>query len=154
MEKVNRGEVVLGTLAMNQIWLGMLELHIDAGLDYLIIDMEHGVHDPTLVVEMCAMGRLLDFPVLVRPIDLEMSTIRRVMDMGACGMLLPTVESAADLDKVRDAIYLPPRGQRRPGGRGNGWVTQNSLENYQREVEDHLVILPQIETQVGLSQCG
>ncbi|MEM7116411.1 MAG: aldolase/citrate lyase family protein [Chloroflexota bacterium] len=150
MEKVNRGEVVTGTLVMNQLWLGLVEMHIKAGLDYMIVDMEHGVHAPELVVEICALGRMIDFPILIRPIDLEMSTIRRVLDMGAVGMLLPTVQSATDLDKVRDAIYVPPRGQRRPGGRGNEWVTDFSHDGWRVQLEDDVIVLPQIETQLGL----
>ena len=150
MEKVNRGDVVTGLLAMNHVWLELIEISMKAGLDYLIIDMEHGSPDVDLVVEACALGRMVDFPVLIRPVDHAMSTIRKAMDMGPCGFLLPTVQSAADLDKVRDAIYLPPRGQRRPGGRGNGWTSAASLEAWQRDVEDHFIVLPQIETQLGL----
>ena len=45
---------------------------------------------------------------------------------------------------------MPPRGQRRPGGRGNSWTSAASLEAWQRDVEDHFIVLPQIETQVGL----
>ena len=139
-----------GILAMNHIWLELIEICRNAGMDYLIIDMEHGSPDPDLVVEICAIGRMIDFPVLIRPIDHEMGTIRKAMDMGPCGFLLPTVQSTADLDKIRDAIWLPPRGQRRPGGRGNGWTTAVSLEAWQRDVEDHFIVMPQVETQQGL----
>ncbi|MCB8958746.1 MAG: hypothetical protein H6651_00400 [Ardenticatenales bacterium] len=150
MAKVNRGDVVTGLLVMNHVWLELIEISRNAGLDYLILDMEHGSPNVDMVVEMCAIGRMLDFPVLIRPVDHEMSTIRKAIDMGPCGFLLPTVQSAADLDKVRDAIYMPPRGQRRPGSRGNAWVSGLHLEAWQRQVEDHFIILPQIETQRGL----
>ena len=139
-EKVDRGDVVTGLLAMNHIWLELIEICRNAGMDYLIIDMEHGSPNPNLVVEMCALGRMIDFPIMIRPIDHEMSTIRKAMDMGPCGFLLPTVQTTADLDKVRDAMWLPPRGQRRPGGRGNSWTTAVSLAAWQRDVEDHFIV--------------
>ena len=89
---------------------------------YLIADQEHGVHGDTLVAQVCALGRQVGFPVLIRPIDTETSTIRRAIDRGPCGLLLPTVESATQLDRVRDSIWMPPRGKCVPGGRATtGW---------------------------------
>ena len=71
---------------------------------YLIADQEHGVNSDTQVAQVCALGRQVGFPVLIRPIDTETSTIRRAIDRGPCGLLLPTVESATQLDRVRDGI--------------------------------------------------
>ena len=149
-EKVDRGDVVTGLLAMDHMWLQLIEISRNAGMDYLIIDMEHGSPNPDVVAEACALGRLIDFPVMIRPVDHEMSTIRKAMDLGPCGFLLPTVQSAADLDKVRDGMWMPPRGQRRPGGRGNGWTTEGSLKDWQENVEADFIVMPQIETQLGL----
>jgi len=84
---------------------------------YLIADQEHGVNSDTQVAQVCALGRQVGFPVLIRPIDTETSTIRLAIDRGPCGLLLPTVESATQLDRVRDSIWMPPRGKRVPGGR-------------------------------------
>ena len=46
------------------------------------------------------------------------ATLRKCMDMGCSGLVLPNVETVEDLDAIRDAIWLPPRGTRRPGGAG------------------------------------
>ena len=51
---------------------------------------------------------------------------------------------------IRDAVYLKPRGRRRPGGRGNYWVSDFNYETWKSEVEDDLIILPQIESLKGL----
>jgi 2-keto-3-deoxy-L-rhamnonate aldolase RhmA len=107
----------------------------------MIIDNEHGAFSPELMADVCAAGRLADLAVLMRPISHDMNTIRKSIDMGPCGLLLPNVNSAAVLDQVRDAIYMPPRGQRRPGGRGNRWVGDYSYHTWKTEVEDNLIIL-------------
>ncbi len=122
-----------------------------AGFDYLIIDREHGAHGDELVASVCALGRMTDFPVLLRPPDCGYTTIRQSIDRGPCGFLLPSVESTADLDQVRDSIYMPPRGRRRPGGAGNYWVPDFNYETFKKEVEDDFIVLPQIETRLGLS---
>ncbi len=150
-QKINSDTVTTGILVTNHLWPELVEISINSGLDYLIVDNEHGDFSPELVGDVCAMGRLMDFAVLIRPIDHTMSTIRKTIDMGPCGMLLPTVESAETLDQVRDAIYMPPRGRRRPGGRGLRWVQDYGYSTWKAEIEDDLIMLPQIETQQGLN---
>ena len=148
--KVARGEITTGLLATDQLWPEMVEYLKMTATDYLIVDQEHGAHSNDLVARVCAIGRMVNFPVLIRPIDSSYSTIRQAIDRGPCGLLLPSIESAAELDGVRDSIYMPPRGQRRPGGPGNYWVSDFHYETWKREIEDDFIILPQIETRVGL----
>ena len=63
------------------------------------------------------------------------------------------MESTETLDEVRDAVYMKPRGRRRPGGPGNSWVkhVDYNYSTWLREVEDQLIILPQIESKQGLA---
>jgi len=149
--RINQGQLTTGILVTNHLWLELVEICLNADLDYMIVDNEHGAFSPELVADVCAAGRLADLAVLLRPISHDMSTIRKSIDMGPCGLLLPNVNSAAVLDQVRDAVYMPPRGQRRPGGRGNRWVGDYSYDTWKTEVEDNLIILPQIETREGLA---
>jgi len=149
-QKINSDAVTTGIMVSYHLWPALIEISCKSGLDYLIIDNEHGDFSPELVCDVCAMGRLMDFAVLIRPIDHTMSTIRKTIDAGPCGMLLPTVESAETLDQVRDAVYMPPRGRRRPGGRGLGWVQDYVYSTWKAEIEDDLIMLPQIETRQGL----
>ena len=150
-QKINSDTVTAGIMVSYHLWPALVEISRNSGLDYLIIDNEHGAFSPELICDVCAMGRLMDFPILIRPIDHTMSRIRKTIDMGPCGMLLPTVESAEALDQVRDAIYMPPRGRRRPGGRCLGWVQDYVYSTWKTEIEDDLIMLPQIETQQGLN---
>lgn len=148
--KVQARQITTGVLATDMLWPQLVEFLRRAEIDYLIADQEHGTHDDTLVAAVCAVGRQLDFPVLIRTVDCQYSTVRRAIDRGPCGLLLPTVESAAQLDGVRDSIWMPPRGKRRPGGPGNYWVGDFRYETWKSEVEDDFIILPQIESRVGL----
>ena len=150
-QKIKDETPTFGILLTNHLWPEIVEISINAGLDYLIIDTEHGAFSPELIVEVCSIGRLMNFAVLIRPISHEINTVRRTIDMGACGLLLPTVQGAENLDEVRQAIYMPPRGQRRPGGLGNRWVKDYSYATWKNEVEDDLIVLPQIETRRGLN---
>ena len=63
---------------------------------------------------------------------------------------MPYVESLATMQEVQEAVYLKPRGRRRPGGPGNAWVKDYHYETWRTTVEDDLIILPQIESRAGL----
>ncbi|MCB0688034.1 MAG: hypothetical protein KDC53_15965, partial [Saprospiraceae bacterium] len=150
-EKIkNPASITTGMIVTYHFWPGIVELAMRSGMDYIIIDLEHLSHDTNMVVEACAMGRRENFPVLIRPATCEFTYMRLAMDLGPCGLLVPYVETAEDMREIQDAIYLKPRGRRRPGGRGNFWVNDFNYETWQKEVEDDLIILPQIESKVGL----
>jgi 4-hydroxy-2-oxoheptanedioate aldolase len=151
IEKINSGRVTLGVLATDHLWSRLVEICKLAGLDYLIVDCEHGPHTNAEVAAACQAGRLLGFPVLVRPISCDYDAVRRAIDMGPCGLMLPAVEDVEQLDTVRDAVFLPPRGRRRPGGWANHWLSDFQYQTWRTQVEDRLVILPQIETRRGLT---
>ena len=150
LDRIAGGRLTTGVLVTEQLFPQMVDYFRTVGLDYMIVDREHGAFDDGLVADVCTLGRMTNFAVLLRPIDCEYPTIRRAIDRGPCGFLLPSVESAADLDRVRDAIYMPPRGRRRPGGLGNYWVRDYSAETWRAEVEEDFIVLPQIETVEGL----
>lgn len=137
-------------MATFHLWPGVVEILIKAGFDYLIVDLEHTHHDMESVVQTCTMGRLAGLPILIRPTSTDVTLMRIAMDAGAVGMLLPYVESLEDLKKVQDAVCVPPNGRRRPGGAGVFWVSGYNHEHWKTEVEDHLIILPQIESRKGL----
>ena len=141
---------VLGALATFHFWPGLVELVMNAGLDYLIIDLEHLSHDAEKVADACAIGRRANFPVLVRPPAAEFTPMRLAMDLGPCGLLVPYVETPATMNVIRDAVWMKPRGRRRPGGPGNFWVSNVHYATWKTEFEDDLIILPQIESKVGL----
>jgi len=64
--------------------------------------------------------------------------------------MFPAVESAEQLDAARRAIYMPPRGMRRPGGWGNYWMADYQYETWLKDYEEHLIVLTQIESTRGL----
>lgn len=153
-DRIERRLPTTGVIATYHLWKGLVEIVRNAGMDYLIVDLEHGAFGDELVAEVCAMGRLLDFPVLVRPLYHEYPLIRRAMDLGPCGFLLPCVDSAETLERVAEAVRMPPRGRRRPGGPSNRWLPDYHYATFRREIEDDFLVLPQIESRQGLENAA
>lgn len=148
--KIRSSQPTIGLLATNHFWLEFLEIASRAKLDYVILDIEHFDHGAQLIADACRMARLMNFPLLIRPTRTTTDAIRIAMDFGPSGFLLPGVDSVEQLDAARDGMYLPPRGKRRPGGHSNYCVSGFTYSHFKEEVEDHLVVIPQIETRRGL----
>lgn len=153
-QKIERDELVLGTLLSLQLSAELVEVCINARMDYVIVDAEHGSFSSEQIAEVCRLGRLVNFPVILRIPRADTATTRWGMDLGPCGLMLPMVESVDELDAVAKGAYMPPRGDRRPGGTGNHWVSDVHYENFRSEVEDHLIVLPQVESPRGLEQAA
>ena len=151
-EKINGEGLTLGLLVTHHTWPELVERCHRASLDYLIIDMEHGYHSDQEVAQACQIGRLLDFPVLIRPVSSDPDIVQRLLDLGPCGLMVPAIEGLDQLNEIQAAIFLPPRGKRRPGGMGAYWVDKYDHETWKLDFEDHVIVLPQIETQEGLDQ--
>lgn len=149
-EKLNRFELTLGILATEHIWPGMVELLQGAGLDYLMIDMEHGPHTDEAVAQVCDTGRQVGMPIFIRPVSTEFSIVRRAIDLGPCGLMFPTIETVEQLEQIKESVWMPPRGRRRPGGVGNHWMRDFNYKTWREEFEDHLIILAQIESMRGV----
>ena len=150
-QKIDDGQTTLGVLLTSHLWFDVIDIAINANLDYLIVDTEHIDHGQEKVSDFFRICRLANLPALLRPPDSNLTTIRQAIDLGPCGLLLPSIETPQQLDTVRDGIYMPPRGLRRPGGPGNRWLKRFDYESFKSIVEDAFVVIPQIESEKGLS---
>lgn len=151
-QKINSPEVTTGVIITFHLWPGLIEILMKAGMDYAIIDLEHLTPSHEMVAECCAIGRRADFPILIRPPEAEFTPMRLAMDLGPCGMLVPYVSKVETMDLIREAVYMAPRGRRRPGGLGNFWVNDDyNYESFRSKVEDDVIIMPQIENLEGLA---
>lgn len=149
-QKLATDAPVVGIMATDFAVPILVETCQNAGLDYLIIDSEHGCFSDETVAQICQVGRLANFPILVRTISTETSVIRRTIDLGPSGILLPNIETTKELDQVQNAILMPPRGRRRPGGMGNYWMKNFNYESWRDDLEEHFIVIPQIESQAGV----
>jgi 2-keto-3-deoxy-L-rhamnonate aldolase RhmA len=149
-KKLNSNQLTIGMIITNHLWLELMEVAQFAGLDYVLIDIEHINHGDMLIADACRIGRMIDFPVLLRPARTDAESIRLAADLGPCGLLLPMMESIEQLDEVCRGLWMPPRGERRPGGHANWWVKDFNYTTLREEVEDNFIIIAQIESPQGV----
>jgi len=121
------------------------EIAAALGLDWVVIDTEHGQLDWREVADHLRALVRGQTVALVRITQLDAGSIKRALDLGADGIVIPCVETAAQLrDAVRFAHY-PPRGIRGIGAeRATGWG--QCIPQHVAEAEASVLIVPLIET--------
>lgn len=87
-----------------------------AGFDYVIIDTEHAPNDTAAVETMIRAAEISGIAPLVRVTKNDPTYILRVMDVGARGILVPQVNSAAEARQAVQAVKYHPQGNRGVAG--------------------------------------
>ena len=141
--KLSKGDLTIGSW----ITLGhpsIAEIMASAGFDWLVLDMEHSVLE---LSEIQTLIQVLDgkqCPSIVRLTSNHPDQIKRVMDAGATGVMVPMVKSAEDARAAVQSVYYPPRGQRGVGlARAQGYGS--SFQKYRSWLEENAVIVAMIE---------
>lgn len=123
---------------------GVVEIMAKAGFEWLVVDMEHTSINLAQAEEMIRVINLCKVAPLVRLSSNEPVQIKRVMDMGAHGIIVPMVNSREEAERAVQAMRYPPRGIRGVGlGRAQGYGT--SFDTYRGWLEKDSVIIVQIE---------
>jgi 4-hydroxy-2-oxoheptanedioate aldolase len=116
-ERVLAGEHLVGAFA-NLGSPGAAELLARAGLDWLIVDAEHGMGtEADLLAQLYAIESAGELggartAALVRPEEGTRLRIGRVLDLGAEGVMIPRLESVDEVRRVVGWLRWPPEGTR------------------------------------------
>jgi 2-keto-3-deoxy-L-rhamnonate aldolase RhmA len=141
--RLRQGEVVFCTwLTFNDV--GIAEVVGGSGYDIVLIDTEHtsvSLHD--LHRSLAAMQRW-DPVTIVRVPDHDPGFIKRILDVGADGIIGPMTMDAAQTEALVAACHYPPRGRRGYGPRRATDYFRDTAR-YMAEVDEATFVVPQIE---------
>ena len=145
LTKLQRGEVSVGS------WLNLVsplsaEVMAVAGCEWLVIDAEHASWDLGLITEgiraIESQGRV----PLVRPWSQDPTAFARILDAGAMGLVIPHVSTVDQAKAIAVAVRYPPHGHRSSG------TSRATIDrDWSRQINDHLIICPQIEDMEGVN---
>jgi 2-keto-3-deoxy-L-rhamnonate aldolase RhmA len=110
--RLSEGGHAFGTMVFEFFTQGMPQIVKAAGAEFILFDMEHsGVSIETLKAQIAAC-RGIGLVPMVRVPTLQYHFIARCLDMGAMGIMVPMVESAAQAREIVSATRYPPAGRR------------------------------------------
>ncbi|MGR5222730.1 HpcH/HpaI aldolase family protein [Vibrio parahaemolyticus] len=149
LEKFKKGEKTVGTFAImgNSESAECLGL---AGLDYFIVDAEHGPFDVESTLTLIKGAELRNTTPLVRVKDASRSSILKMLDIGAKGLVIPNVKTVEEVKQIVDYGKYAPIGMRGVGAaRGAGYGYDSNATNlveYFQKCNEHTLLIPQCET--------
>ncbi|MHC2999532.1 HpcH/HpaI aldolase family protein [Microbacterium sp. HJ5] len=126
------------------------EICAGAGLDWLLIDMEHSPNGlESVLAQLQAVAAYSVTPVVRVPIG-DVVTLKQVLDLGAQNILVPMVSSASEAGALVEAVRYPPRGRRGVGSALARSARWNRVDDYLAHADDHVSLFVQIETVEGV----
>ena len=120
------------------------EIMAKAGFDWLTIDMEHSAITLHQAQQLVQIVELCNVTPLARVGENNPNLIKRVMDTGVHGVIVPMVKHKGDAIRAVSAVKYPPLGTRGVGlARGQGYGLE--FEKYKEWVNKESIVIVQIE---------
>ncbi len=124
----------------------VIEVLAQAGFDWLTIDMEHTTIDYSMAQTLISTIQSNGMAALVRVNKNDEVYIKRVLDAGADGVIVPMINSAEDARKAVEYVKYPPEGKRGVGlYRAQKFGLNKGFESYKKWLTESSVIIAQIE---------
>ena len=146
--RFRRGDLLLGALVRmpNE---GLVELAGLVGLDFVVIDTEHGPGDQLALAHHLIAAAANGLATIVRIGRPEEAL--RVLDLGVDGILAPHVSTVDQARALIDAVHYPPLGRRGFGhySRAGRYGLTAPAEHHARARET--VVIAMIEDPLGLA---
>jgi len=127
--------------------IGQLEV------DFLLVDTEHTTMSLETVEELVRGVEASpgDTEVVVRVPWNDQVRLKRIVDIGVAGVMVPMVESVEEARRLVDSVRYPPDGIRGiAGSRATGYG--HNFEEYVTSADGSILTVAQIETEAGLER--
>lgn len=142
--RMQQGETTFGT------WLTLPDpvaarLLATSGFDWITVELEHTpttFETAALSYAMIAAGGCV--PLARVPVN-SVENIKRVLDTGAWGVIVPMVNSRAEAEAAVAAARFPPLGRRSVGGQLNAANFDADQATYRRRANDEILVVVMIE---------
>lgn len=122
----------------------IIEIMSSANFEWLTIDIEHAAIDFETVQNLIGHIQANKMEALVRVSKNDEVIIKRVMDAGANGVIVPMVKNAEEAKDAVSYVKYPPKGKR---GVGLSRAQQYGIgfESYREWVQNESIVIIQIE---------
>ena len=118
--------------------------------DYIFFEMQHSTMTWAEIEKMIAACPRAGVPVIRLPNELE-DTVQKATDIGAIGLMAPTVDTVEKAQSVVRYAQFPPLGRRSQGRNQAATIWGVSGINYRQSVDANMLIVMMIETPTGVT---
>ena len=123
------------------------------GVDWVLLDCEHGALTPDSVELMAMAARASGMTPIARPATKSAEHIAQVLDRGVLGVQVPHIVTADDARAAVQAAKYHPLGRRglAAGTRSANYDAHGSMADYVRAANEAILIAVQIEDEAALA---
>lgn len=130
------------------------EICAGAGLDFLLIDAEHGaVALETVQRQLRIIAAYQTLPVLRIP-ENNPTVIKQYLDAGAQSLIVPMVNDRVEAEAAVAAVRYPPYGVRGIGASLSRSARWNRIDDYLQNADSMITLMVQIETQTAVNNAA
>jgi len=127
------------------------EILSQAGFDWLLIDMEHGPGDILTLVSQLQAMKGSDASALVRAPWNDFVIIKRILDTGVHGVLVPYVNTKEEVEAAVRACRYPREGIRGVAGSPRAQGYGQNVMDYLRRANEEILLITAVETPEAVS---
>ena len=145
-EKIKEGKKAYGVFV--PMWCpAIVEIIGHIGFDFVILDAEHSPMSAESCEHMVRAADCVNITPIIRVGMNIRQNILRYLDIGALGVLMPQINSKAEVETVIESVKYPPEGRRGLAGvRAANYGLTGSLGDYVKEANRETMVIVQVET--------
>ena len=153
-ETLKSGGRAVGTMVRMVRNPAIASVAAQAGLDFIMLDMEHGGYSMETVCDVAGVAKATGIGCFVRVPELAKAYVSRALDAGCEGIMVPMISGVDDALMLSSWAKYPPVGNRGFGSAG-GHTSYGSVKNpvhFFEETNGIVVSIAQIEMVSAIDQ--
>jgi 2-keto-3-deoxy-L-rhamnonate aldolase RhmA len=152
--RLQAGQPVFGTMVALCRTPDVMCLVAGAGMDFTLIDTEHGALNTETVADLCRAARGVELTAILRVPGRGPTYVSRSLDIGANGLMMPRIETAEEAAEVVKWARYRPLGDRglALGGAGRDYLPAPDTKAAMALANESTVIVIQIESREAIER--
>ena len=148
---LREGKSAIGTMLVEIRQPSVMQILANAGLDFVIIDNEHGAFNIETISNLSRSARQVGLTPVVRVPEWSYAHVVQPLDSGAQAIMVPRITEARQVKEILQMMKYPPIGQRGAVvARGHTDLKSGSVADVMRDANEESMLIAQIETRQAL----
>ncbi len=150
---LREGRAASGTMIAEIRQPSVMQVAANAGLDFVIVDNEHGAFNIETVCDLSRAARRVGVTPVVRVPEGSYAHVVQPLDAGAQGIMVPRVTEPPQVEEILRMMKYPPLGHRGSVvARGHTDLKAGSIVDVMRDANEESMLVVQIETRQALER--
>ena len=147
------GKSAVGTMIVEFRQPSVMQVMANAGLDFVIIDNEHGAFNIETIADLSRAARQLGITPIVRVPEWSYAHITQPLDSGAQAIMAPRITEPQQVREILQMMKYPPAGRRGSVvARGHTDLKSGSIVDTMKDANEESMLVVQIETKQALER--